>query len=58
MNNVKVEIITGTSKQGQRKGQKWEAVKVTIGEYSHMFFAKSAFELRYIKEQLGIEEQE
>lgn len=47
--NVTVEIITGTSK---KTGKEYEAIKLSIGDWSQLVFPRSAFELDYIKQQL------
>lgn len=49
MANVTVEIITG-----KKNDREWQAIKLTIGEWSTLIFTKSAFELKHIKEQLGV----
>jgi hypothetical protein len=58
MQNTKLEIISGDIKKGDRKGQKWEALRITIGEWQKVIFVgndspiKTQFEFRYIKQQL------
>lgn len=48
-NDIYVELYKGKSK----KGNDFEAVKVTIGEWSSLIFPRSGFELNYIKKVLG-----
>lgn len=48
--NVKVEIIGGKQKKDPSKT--WEAVRLTVGEWSTVIFAKSKFELDHIKKSL------
>lgn len=54
-----LEIVSGTIKKGDRKGQEWHALKITVGEYSKLIFPNSTqpltitnFEFKYIKEYL------
>jgi len=47
-----VEIISGTNKETKRE---WEAIKVTIGDFSFLHFTKSKFELDYVKKTLAEE---
>lgn len=47
MATVKVDVVKGTSK----KGNTYEAVKLTIGEYETLIFP-SKFEMKYIKDVL------
>ncbi len=53
MQNVKVEIVTGTNKKDKTKT--WKALKVTIGEWSQLIFTKSTFEMSYIEKELSQE---
>lgn len=46
---INVEIIQGT---GKKSGKDYEAIKLTIGDWSQLVFPRSAFELNYIKEIL------
>lgn len=48
--NVNVEIISGKQKKDPSKT--WEAVRLTIGEWSTVIFAKSKFELDHIKKAI------
>lgn len=50
MDNVTVEIIKDKSK---KTGKEYEAIKLTIGDWSGLVFPRSPFEMGYIKEQLG-----
>lgn len=47
--NVKVDLISGV---GKKSGKPYEAVRLTIGDWSQLVFPRSPFELNYIKEQL------
>jgi len=47
--NTNVEIFNGKSK---KDGKPYEAVKVTVGDWDHLIFVKTKFELEYIKKQL------
>jgi len=55
---VSITLVTGEIKKGERKGQQWEAVKITIGEWEKLVFVgndsliKTNFELKYIKSVL------
>lgn len=55
MQNAKIEIIEGTISKGERKGEKWEAVKLTVGEWTKVIFVgrdsliKTQFEFKYLK---------
>lgn len=49
-NDIYVELYKGKSK---KSGNDFEAVKVSIGEWSSLIFPRSAFELNYIKKVLG-----
>lgn len=49
MENVTVEIVEGISK---KSGKDYQAIKLTIGDWSSLVFPRSAFEMNYIKEQL------
>lgn len=49
MDNVKIEIVSGISKQS---GKPYQAIKLTIGDWSQLVFPRSAFEMNYVKEQL------
>jgi len=48
--NIKVEIVSGHWKSDETKT--WEAVKVTVGDWSTIIFPKSQFETKYIKDYL------
>jgi len=59
-----LEIVSGTIKKGDRKGQKWYALRISVGEYSRLIFPGSTqpltitnFEFNYIKKELGFEEE-
>lgn len=43
---MNIDIITGESK---KTGKPYEAIKVTIGEWSSLVFPRSRFEMDYIK---------
>lgn len=47
--NIRCTIVSG-----EKNGRKWEALKVEVGEWSTLIFAKTKFELDYIKKQLGV----
>lgn len=47
--NIAIEIVSGT---GKKSGKQYEAIKLTIGDWSQLVFPCSAFEMNYIKEQL------
>lgn len=54
-----LEIVSGTISKGDRKGETWEAIKITVGEYQKLIFPNSSqplkistFEFKYIKEYL------
>lgn len=47
---IHVEIIQGKS---NKTGNNYEAIKLTIGDWSSLVFPRSAFEMKYIKEVLG-----
>ena len=49
-NDIYVELYTGKSK---KTGKDFEAIKVTIGDWSSLVFPRSGFELNYIKKVLG-----
>jgi len=49
MEDVKVELI-----KGKKNGREWEAIKLTIGEWSTLIFPKSSFEMKHIKDTLGL----
>lgn len=46
MDNVNVEIIEGESK---KTGKAYQAIKLTIGDWSSLVFPRSSFEMNYIK---------
>lgn len=48
-NDVLVEVVTGQSK----KGNTYEAIKLTIGDWDTLVFPRSQFEMNYIKEVLS-----
>lgn len=48
--NVNVEIISGKQKKDPSKT--WQALRLTIGEWSTVIFTKSKFELEYIKKSI------
>jgi hypothetical protein len=47
---VTIEIYTGTARES---GKEYQCLKLTIGEWSTLIFAKTPFELAYLKSQLG-----
>lgn len=47
--DIKVEIISGESK---KTGKTYEAIKLTIGDWSSLVFPRSVFEMNYIKSVL------
>lgn len=49
-NYTKLEIIHGKQKKDPTK--EWKALKVTIGDWSTVFFPKSKFEMDYIEKTL------
>ena len=50
MNEVYVELYEG---KGKKTGKEFQAIKVTIGDWSGLLFPRSAFEWNYIKKVLG-----
>lgn len=42
-----IEIIEGESKKN--KGQKWRAIRLSIGDWSTLVFPRSKFEMEYIE---------
>lgn len=46
MDQVHIEIISGKS---QKTGKSYEAIKLTIGDWSSLVFPRSSFEMNYIK---------
>lgn len=49
MKDIKVEIVDGISK---KSGNAYQAVKLSIGEWSSLVFPRSSFEMNYIKDIL------
>lgn len=47
---MNIEIYSGKSK---KTGKAYEAIKVTIGEWSGLLFPNSRFEMDYIKKYLA-----
>jgi len=54
-----LEIVSGTIKKGDRKGEQWYALKITVGEYQKLIFPNSKqpltitnFEFKYIQTYL------
>lgn len=54
------ESVVVTSFKGVSKKTKkpYEALKLEIGDWSTLVFPRSKFEMQYVKEQLGIEDDE
>lgn len=50
---MNIEIVHGTSK---KTGKPYEAIKVTIGDWSSLVFPRSVFEMNYIKEYINSHE--
>jgi len=47
-----ISVYEGVSK---KTGNAYEAISIKVGEWSTLIFAKSKFEMEYIKKQLGYE---
>jgi len=45
-----IEIFEGTSK---KSGKPYTAISIKVGKWSTLVFAKSSFELDYLREVLG-----
>lgn len=52
MDNVKIEIVNGV---GKNSGKPYEALKVSVGDWTQLLFPRGAIEWNYIKEQLGVD---
>lgn len=54
--DASISIISGlskTKKNADGSPRKWTAVKVVVGDWSQLFFAKSKFEMDYLIKCLG-----
>lgn len=48
--DIIVDIVKGKSK---KTGKEYEAIKLSIGEWSSLVFPRSAFEMNYIKKVIN-----
>lgn len=51
--DIYVELYEG---KGKKSGKEFQAIKVSIGEWSGLLFPRSSFEWNYIKKVLGKDE--
>lgn len=51
---IHFEVVQG--KTDKTKSGSWTGLKITIGEWSKLYFIETPFELKYIKNELGIED--
>lgn len=49
MKNCTVEIVDGIS---NKTGKPYQAIKLSIGDWSQLVFPRSSFEMEYIRQQL------
>lgn len=49
-NEIKVEVI---NEKSRKTGKEYEALKVTVGEWSKLIFINSSFEMAHIKKVIS-----
>lgn len=55
-NQPEISITIKTGKQTKDPSKEWKGILVTIGEYSHLYFPQSRFEMEYIEKVLNGEQ--